>query len=298
MKILVTGATGFVGQNLLSYLEDNNQLTTLSVRYKPNQKFKINDSAVVHLAGKAHDLKKNFNPQEYYESNTMLTKNIFDSFLLSESNVFITISSVKAVADKVYGILNEEYKVNPKTPYGISKLKAEEYILSKNIPKNKRVYILRPSMIHGPGNKGNLNLLYKFVSRKIPWPLGSFKNKRSFCSIDNLLFVIKELIESKNIPSGIYNVADDNPMSTNEVIRLIADSQNIKSRILNIPKSIIKHIATFGDICHLPLNSERLQKLTESYIVDNTKIKNVIGKEMPISSRQGLIKTFKSFKES
>lgn len=298
MKILVTGATGFVGQNLISYLKDSNELTTLSVRYKPDQKFKIDELAIIHLAGKAHDLEKNFNSQEYYESNTMLTKNIFDSFLLSESEVFITISSVKAVADNVYGILNEEYNANPKTLYGISKLKAEEYILSKNIPKNKRVYILRPSMIHGPGNKGNLNLLYKFVSRKIPWLLGSFKNKRSFCSIDNLLFVINELIERKDIPSGIYNVADDNPMSTNEVIRLIADSQNIKSRILNIPKSIIKILANLGDIFWLPLNSERLKKLTESYIVDNTKIKNVIGKEMPISSQQGLIKTFNSFKEN
>ncbi|MGK4422647.1 hypothetical protein ACSLVQ_30785, partial [Klebsiella pneumoniae] len=72
------------------------------------------------------------------------------------------------------------------THYGKSKLLSEQFILSQDIPKGKRVYILRPCMIHGPNNKGNLNLLYEIVKKRIPWPLGMFKNKRSFCSIDNL----------------------------------------------------------------------------------------------------------------
>jgi nucleoside-diphosphate-sugar epimerase len=296
MKILITGANGFVGQNLLSYLKKGNELTTLSVRYESNQKININASVVIHLSGKAHDLTKIGNPQEYYHANTELTRNIFDSFLASEAKVFITISSVKAVTDKVSGKLTEDYKAKPKTHYGISKLKAEEYILSKEIPKCKKVYILRPCMIHGKGNKGNLNLLYQLVSKKIPWPLGSFDNLRSFCSIENLLFVIKEFSERDDIPSGIYNIADDDSLSTNELIGLIAESQNIKSRILNIPKKIIKNLAKIGNKLRLPLNSERLQKLTESYVVDNNKIKTVLGKEFPISTKQGLLKTFESFK--
>ena len=77
-------------------------------------------------------------------------------------------------------------------------------------------------MIHGPGNKGNLNLLYKLVFKVIPWPLGTFENKRSFCSIDNLMFIIKELIEREDIPSGVYNVSNDEPISTNQVVSLIA----------------------------------------------------------------------------
>ena len=78
-------------------------------------------------------------------------------------------SSVKAVADVVDGILTEDVIPNPKTVYGKAKLAAEVYILSKEIPENKRVYILRPCMIHGPNNKGNLNLLYSLVSKGIPW---------------------------------------------------------------------------------------------------------------------------------
>ena len=173
----------------------------------------------------------------------------------------------------------------------------KKYILSKKIPKNKKVYILRPCMIHGPNNKGNLNLLYNFVSRKIPWPLGSFENKRSFCSIDNLIFIISEIIQREDIPSGIYNVADDDPLSTNELVKLIAKSKNIKLRIINISKTFIILLTKIGDYFHLPLNSERLQKLTQSFVVNNNKIKNILGKELPYSSKQGLLKTLKSFNE-
>jgi nucleoside-diphosphate-sugar epimerase len=150
-------------------------------------------------------------------------------------------------------------------------------------------------MIHGPGNKGNLNLLYKLVSKGIPWPLGAFDNKRSFCSIDNLMFIIKELINRDNIPSGVYNVADDEALSTNEVISLFAVSQNRKPKIWILPKGLIKTFAKLGDLLQLPLTTERLQKLTESYVVSNQKIKSAIGKNLQVSAKDGLLKTFNSF---
>jgi nucleoside-diphosphate-sugar epimerase len=151
-------------------------------------------------------------------------------------------------------------------------------------------------MIHGPGNKGNLNLLYKFASKGIPWPLGAFENKRSFCSIDNLLYIIKELIEREDIPSGVYNVADDEPISTNELINLISLGLEKKSHIWNIPQSLIKLFSKIGDLLSLSLNTEILSKLTENYIVSNNKIKKNLNKPLPISAKDGLIKTFKSFK--
>jgi nucleoside-diphosphate-sugar epimerase len=199
------------------------------------------------------------------------------------------------VAYEVYGVLTEEQTSNPITHYGKSKLLAEQYILSKQIPEGKRVYILRPCMIHGPGNKGNLNLLYKLVSKGIPWPLGSFGNKRSFCSIDNLMFIIKELIDREDIPSGVYNVADDEALSTNEVISILAESKNKKPRIWKISNGFLEALSKLGDILRLPLTTERLQKLTESYVVSNQKIKKAIGKPLPISSKDGLLKTFNSF---
>jgi nucleoside-diphosphate-sugar epimerase len=289
-SIFLTGGSGFVGVNLLKYFE-----SSIFLKSKRGAAIEINEDVVIHLAGKAHDLKKTSNSDEYYQVNTELTKKVFDAFLDSDAKIFIIVSSVKAVADEVQGELNEEHIPNPITHYGKSKLLAEQYILSKEIPEGMRVYILRPCMIHGPGSKGNLNLLYILASKGIPWPLGAFENKRSFCSIDNLMFIIKELIEREDIPSGVYNVADDIPLSTNEVISIIAEAHNKKPKIGNVSKCLILSAAKIGNVLKLPLNEERLHKLTDSYVVSNQKIKTAIGKPLPVSSREGLIKTFKSF---
>jgi len=291
-SIFITGSRGFVGSYLKRFFHENYNFTEFK---KSQANIKILEDTVIHLAGKAHDLKNVSSDIDYYQINTELTKYIFNAFLKSTANVFIMLSSVKATADQINGILTEDHLSNPITPYGKSKLLAEQYILSKTIPEGKRVYILRPCMIHGPGNKGNLNLLYKIVSKGFPWPLGAFENKRSFCSIDNLCFIINELLNNETIPSGVYNVADDEPLATNYLIRLIADSQEKNFRIWNIPQSIIKLISKTGDFLKLPLNSERLNKLTETYIVSNNKIIKAINKKLPLSSIEGLLKTFNSF---
>ncbi len=297
MKIIVTGTTGFVGTNLKEYLlKKSKGIVDLKTRFEPYQIFDIIGYGVIHLAGKAHDLKKVSHPHEYYEANFELTKQLFDGFLASEARVFIFMSTVKAVADEVIEILNEEEIPNPKTHYGIAKHMAEEYILSKKLPKEKRVYILRPCMIHGPGNKGNLNLLYQFVVKGLPWPLGAFHNQRSFCSIDNVCFVINQILENETIPSGIYNLADDEALSTNELMELIATTINKKANVFYISKKLITVISRLGDTLRFPLNTERLNKLTENFIVSNAKIKNTLQIEkFPTSTKEGLIKTINSF---
>jgi nucleoside-diphosphate-sugar epimerase len=289
-SIFLTGHSGFVGLTLIKYFK-----SYFFLKYQRDAPIEINQNVVIHLAGKAHDLKNISIPDEYYEVNTELTKKVYDAFLASNAKVFITLSSVKAIADEVNGELSEEHIANPTTHYGKSKFLAEKYMLSKKIPEGKRVYILRPCIIHGPGNKGNLNLLYKLASWGIPWPLGAFENKRSFCSIDNLMFIIKELIENDNILSGVYNVADDEALSINDVISILAQSQNRIPKICKISKRCIYFVAKMGNILRLPLNEERLKKLTDSFIVSNQKIKIAIGKPFPVSSKNGLFKTFKSF---
>lgn len=291
--ILITGSRGFVGNNFTNHLRSK-QLHFLAYdRAKPIDLTSV--KIFVHLAGKAHDLKKTSNPQEYYKGNTELTKKMFDAFLTSDAKVFITLSSVKAIADEVEDELTEEHLPNPLTHYGRSKLLAEQHILSQPIPDGKRVYILRPCMIHGPENKGNLNLLYNLVTKGIPWPLGLFENSRSYLSIENLCFIISELIDREDIPSGAYNLADDVPLSTNELIKMIAESNGKKAKILNLNMNLIKVLARIGDFFKFSLNSERLKKLTESYVVSNSKIKSALGKPLPISSKNGLIRTFQSF---
>lgn len=299
-RILMTGATGFVGKNLVPYLSG------LKMDIKSLTRGEINAvdgllggyQAIIHLAGKAHDLKRVSNPKEYYDVNFELTKKLYNEFLNSSSAVFIFISSVKAAADEVNGLLTEENISAPKTDYGKSKQMAEEYILSQPLPESKSCFILRPCMIHGPGNKGNLNLLYKVVTKGIPYPLAAFENKRSFLSIENLCFVISELILRNDIPSGVYQVADDEALSTSAVVEILSACSNKKPRLWHISPAVINFIAKIGDKLHLPLNSERLTKLTESYVVSNEKLKSALKKQLPLTSREGLAITARSFQNT
>ena len=338
MNILITGIHGFVGSNLVLALKERHTLYGLDI-ISPVKKGVIKTfswenmgatssmqssltfDVIIHLAGKAHDTKKQSAAQSYFDINTGLTQKIFDFFLKSSAKKFIFFSSVKAAADSVVGdILTEDVIPTPVGPYGESKIKAEEYIINKltvdngqltvamqhdsvancqlstvHCQLNKQVYILRPCMIHGPGNKGNLNLLYNVVKKGIPWPLGAFENRRSFTSIDNLCYVIEGLL-TKDVPGGIYHMGDDEAMSTNELITIICEVMGKKSRIWKINRGIMEGCAEIGTLFHLPLNTERLRKLTENYVVSNAKIKAVLGiDKMPVTAKEGLIKTIKSF---
>ena len=222
---------------------------------------------------KAHDLKKTSDDSEYFKANTELTKKLFDQFLESDCQVFIYMSSVKAVTDEVETVLTEDAQPNPLTAYGKSKLAAERYILDKKLTKDKRVYILRPCMIHGPNNKGNLNLLYSFISKGMPYPFGRYENKRSFLSVHNLCFVIEELIKNKDVRSGVYNIADNQSISAKELVMNIGEAINKKVIIFNTPKIIINFLGKIGNIIPFPINTEKIHKLTSNYVVSNKKIK-------------------------
>lgn len=307
--ILITGAYGFVGTNLSGFLANAGyRLWALDRKEKAGsvyERFFAWDDlvripwgeveAVIHLAGKAHDTKSQSEARVYFEVNTELTKRIYASFLSSRARTFIFFSSVKAAADTVEGVLTEAVVPRPIGPYGESKIEAERYI-GERMPTEKSVYIVRPCMIHGPGNKGNLNLLYNVVKRGIPWPLGAFENRRSFASIDNVCFMIAGLLQGE-AESGIYHLCDDEALSTNELIGILCEAMGRKPRIWHLPKGLMETTARAGAVLGLPLNSERLRKLTENYIVSNEKIKHALGiKRLPITAREGLIKTAKAFK--
>lgn len=318
MKILISGIHGFVGSNLVNALKKEHTLYGVDivapVKEGVEKTFSWKDvddnaippmDAIIHLAGKAHDTKNRAAAQVYFDVNTGLTQKIYDYFLKSEAKRFIFFSSVKAAADKVPGdVLTEEVVPAPKGPYGESKIKAEEYILKNEALRtkneesaSKRVFILRPCMIHGPGNKGNLNLLYGVVSKGIPWPLGAFENRRTFTSIDNLCFVVEGLL-TKDVQSGIYHMADDEALSTNELIEVMCEAMGKKAHIWKINRSLMEGVASIGTTLHLPLNEERLGKLTENYVASNAKIKKALGIErMPVRAKDGLKKTILSFRK-
>lgn len=324
MNILITGIHGFVGSNLVVALREHHTLYGLDI-ISPEKEgvvrtFSWSDiettsfpmqhlpqfDAIIHLAGKAHDTKNRSAAQVYFDINTGLTRKAFDFFLESKAKKFIFFSSVKAAADSVVGeVLTEDVIPAPVGPYGESKIEAENYILSKlkvengdwktDLYNGKQVYILRPCMIHGPGNKGNLNLLYNVVRKGIPWPLGAFENRRSFTSVDNLCYVLEGLL-TKEVASGIYHIGDDEALSTNELIALMCEAMGRKPHIWKLNRRMMEGCAALGTLLHLPLNTERLRKLTENYVVSNEKIKSALGIErMPVRAADGIVKTIKSF---
>ena len=316
MNVLITGVHGFVGSNLAEYLKGEHTIYGLDIVQPENDGVvrtfsweEMNElpevDAIIHLAGKAHDTKNQSAAEAYFAVNTGLTQKIFDYFLVSGTKKFIFFSTAKAVADRVDGVLTEDVVPAPVGPYGESKIKAEEYILSRfegedssaslGMTCEKSFYILRPCMIHGPGNKGNLNLLYNVVSKGIPWPLGAFDNRRTFTSVENVCFAVNGLL-TKDVQSGIYNMGDDEALSTNELIGIICDIVGKKARIWRLPVGFMTFCAKVGGLLHLPLNPERLRKLTENYVSSNEKIKKALGvAEMPISARDGLKRTIADF---
>lgn len=308
MKILITGIHGFVGSNLVGALKEMNDIYGLDIIAPEkdgviktfswdninNENLPMVD-VIIHLAGKAHDTKNKSAAEVYFKVNTELTKRIYDYFLTSNAKKFVFFSTAKAAADKVDGVLTENVVPAPIGPYGESKIAAEKYIM-EHMPKDKQVYIFRPCMIHGPGNKGNLNLLYNVVKKGMPWPLGAFENRRTFTSVENVCFAVNGVL-TKDVPSGIYNMGDDEALSTNELIDEICKSLGTKAHIWKLPKGLMNGVAKIGGVLHLPLNPERLRKLTENYISSNEKIKKALEIEkMPVDARTGLQQTLKSFR--
>ena len=284
MKFLITGAYGFVGTNLCKYLaEKGHECLALDIPAAkrdgvPYASFYTWDGldklpvvdAVVHLAGKAHDLKKVASEQSYFDINVGLTEKIFAA---AKTTRFIYFSSSKADA-----------KGNA---YGRSKLAAEQFL-------NGRAIVLRPAMIHGPGNKGNLNLLWGIARRGLPWPLAAFENKRSFTSIANICAAVEALCERGE--NGIYPIADDEMLSTNRLIELIAETCGKRAKLWRVPKGVMRMVAKLGDVLHLPLNTERIVKLTEDSFVNNSRLKSQLGwNRMPIRAEEGLRRTLRSF---
>ncbi len=320
-RVLITGAFGFVGTNLSAYLAGKgHEVWALdvgaAVRAASAPPFSRvftwealdqilwrEIGAVVHLAGKAHDTKNASDPQHYFDINAGLTETIIRRFVAAAPArpvPFILFSSVKAAADSVAGVLTEDAAPDPQTPYGRSKLEAERLVreAAASRPEALAGYLLRPCMIHGPGNKGNLNLLYHVVRKGVPWPLGAFDNRRSFAAIGNVCAVVENLLAGSAEP-GVYQIADDDALSTNELIALMAEALGRPTRVWNAPPGWVKRAARCGDALRLPFNSERLKKLTESYVASNQKIKAALGwDQMPVPAREGMRLTLASFSDA
>ena len=282
MKILITGAYGFVGTNLCGYLTERGHVCeALDVPAARRED-------VPYVAFHTWDGLEEIDFAQF--DAVGLTQRVFDTMVRQARErggagrgrrVFVHFSSSKASADG--------------NAYGRSKLAAERWLLS--VPAASLgigTVILRPAMIHGPGNKGNLNLLWGIAKRGLPWPLAAFENRRSFTAIGNVCAAVEALCARGQ--DGVYPIADDEMLSTNRLIELIAETCGRKAKLWRLPKGLMRLAAKAGDLLHLPLNTERLGKLTEDSFVDNAALKSSLGWErMPVAAEDGMRATLRSF---
>ena len=282
MKILITGAYGFVGTNLCGYLTERGHVCeALDVPAARRED-------VPYVAFHTWDGLEEIDFAQF--DAVGLTQRVFDTMVRQARErggagrgrrVFVHFSSSKASADG--------------NAYGRSKLAAERWLLS--VPAASLglgMVILRPAMIHGPGNKGNLNLLWGIAKRGLPWPLAAFENRRSFTAIGNVCAAVEALCARGQ--DGVYPIADDEMLSTNRLIELIAETCGRKAKLWRLPKGLMRLAAKAGDLLHLPLNTERLGKLTEDSFVDNAALKASLGWErMPVAAEDGMRATLRSF---
>lgn len=307
--ILLTGASGFVGQNIINELP-NARFVVFEHRSKVPDSDRIihrissfeedipTCEIWINLAGKAHDLSRVQSDEAYVEANVAFTQRVFAAFQQHKgAKLFIQLSSVKAIADDPAAPINEDSQENPKTIYGKTKLQADRFLQEASVEIPKRVIILRPAMIYGPGNKGNLNALFSYCKSGLPYVLARFNGQRSYLSISNMLHIVEQCIHDESISSGVYCASDRETVRTNDLVQWIYDVLGLKPRMIAVPRFLVRVVARAGDYLPIPINSDTLKKIGTDYVVDSQKIQNLLKSPLPIASQEGLKNTLRHFKQ-
>jgi UDP-glucose 4-epimerase len=258
MRVLVTGASGFIGLAVVASFAADGHAVRAALRRPPQPPFcegvevvqhadfeqsvdwrpLLDDiDAVIHLAGVAH-AGRGLAPGLYDRINRMTTRDLATEAALAGVGHFVFISSVRAQSGPVAKhILSEGDLPNPTDAYGASKLAAEEEIRSTGVPYT----ILRPVLVYGPGVKGNLALLSRMASLPVPLPLRSFSNRRSFLGLDNLASALKFVLSSPASMGETYLVADPGvPLALSEIVTILRQAKGRRAPIFPVPVRFIE----------------------------------------------------------
>jgi nucleoside-diphosphate-sugar epimerase len=313
-KILITGATGFVGKSLVSVLIDAGHSVRCAVTkevewFKTDQVIinrleEQNDwsealdgiEVVIHLAARVHIMKEK-SPDaldKYCEVNSIATKKLAEQAAQHKVKRFIFLSSIKVNGESTVegSPFTEESIPQPEDAYGKSKLLAEQYLHAVSQNKGMEIVILRPPLIYGAGVKANFLKMIKLVDKGFPLPFGKVQNKRSFIYIGNLVSAICAVIEAPEAANQLYLVADDDALSLPSLIRGLHEEIDSKRKLIALPVCFLTFIfRLFG---FTSLNT----RLLGSLVVNNNKIKKQLGWTFPYDSMSGLKKTAKWYKKN
>lgn len=304
--ILVTGASGFVGQSLISRLINDNLEVRACVRtgcipfpeavevvdgYNLSANTDWHDvlegvGAVIHLAARVHVMKDKIAEPltEFRKVNVEGTLNLAQQAAMAGVKRFIFISSIKVNGEHTENgkPFTENDAQNPQDAYGISKFEAEQGLLKIAQQTGMEIVIIRPPLVYGPGVKANFASMMKAIKRKMPLPLGAIHNKRSFVYVENLVSLIVCCINHANAANQTFLVSDDQDLSTTELLRGCALALNVNAWFLPVPKKIIEVAAT------LLGKRDVAQRLCGNLQVDITKTRTLLGWAPPITVEEGL----------
>ncbi|HEY9846685.1 MAG TPA: NAD-dependent epimerase/dehydratase family protein [Candidatus Caenarcaniphilales bacterium] len=323
-SVLVTGATGFVASHLISTFHQKGWQVKAALR-SSNPTF--NDAlpwvksvvvgsihshtqwhhalkgvdTVVHLAARAHILgdQATDSEAEYLEVNTYGTANLVEQSIQAGVKHFLFMSSVGAMTMTSNQPLTENSLCQPDTPYGRSKLQAEQLLINLAAQSSMSWTILRSPLIYGPRNPGNMERLIKLIQRGWPLPLGLVKNQRSLIYVGNLVDAIALILHHPQAVNQVFLISDTQSLSTPELIRKIANILNCSCYLLPLPPSFMRIAGSLGDAVEqrihrsLPLNRQIVQRLLGSLVVDSTHLQKTLGWQPPFTIDQGLYQTLK-----
>ena len=319
-NILVTGATGFIGSYLLPILSQQKFQITAAVRKNLSQSLsrpirivKVGNidektnwqealegiDIVIHLAARAHIINETIpNPEaEFIKVNTQGTANLIQQSIQAGVKHFIFISSIGAMTTQSDRILTENSPCHPDSPYGRSKLQAEQALINLAKDSNMTWTIIRPTLVYGPGNPGNMERLMKLIKRGLPLPFGAIKNRRSFVFVGNLVAAIITCLDHPNAANQIFLISDNQAVSTPQLIRLIAQQIQQPCRLLPVPTTLLRFLGYLGDRVesitgkNLPFNSYNIDRLLGSLTVDSSYIQKTLDWQPPFTLEQGLAQT-------
>lgn len=315
-RVLVTGANGFVGRHVCEQLTRTGWnawgLVRRQKQHDNGQSHSIvgnlHDPAalsaalrgtrwVIHLAGRAHVLRES-SPDpllEFRRVNVTGTSVLLDKAINARVSHFIFVSSVAAVTSMSARAVDEDTPEAPDTPYGVSKLEAENVVREKCTRAGIRFTILRPPMVYGPGMKGNPLRLFRAIDRGLPLPLGGIGNRRSSVYVGNLALAIATVLTADGAIDELFLVGDSAPMSSAEFAQKAARALGRKPRLIPVPVPLLRGMAAVADrvgaIIPLPLNSSTVDRLTGSLAVDWSKLRHKAGFEPEWGVDEGLAVT-------
>jgi nucleoside-diphosphate-sugar epimerase len=283
VKVIVTGASGFVGKRFVDINTKNFEILTVSLRNNDWQQQTFDGyDTVVHLAGKAHEMQK-IDDQIYFDVNYNLTKQFFEKIKKDGVTHFIYISSTKVYGDGSYEYLNEESDCNPTDAYGKSKLQAEQFLLQQT---GVIVTIIRPPLIYGAGVKGNMHKIMELCSSNKRLPFANINNKRSMVFVDNFVALINTIISQKK--AGVFIAGDAGAVSTSTLVIAIKNALHKKNNLFAIPSFLRNIIKKLKPALYI--------RLFGNFNVDNTNTNKILHFQPPYTLLQGVQQMVNDFK--